>query len=91
MVQVTAPRLGETIGDPACGSAGFLCESYDYLRHRTTTLTTAQLTRLQKTTFYGQKKKSLAYIIGIMNLILHGIDAPNILLTNTLSQNLADI
>ncbi len=91
MVQVTAPRLGETIGDPACGSAGFLCESYDYLRHRTTTLTTAQLTRLQKSTFYGQEKKSLAYIIGIMNLILHGIDAPNILLTNTLSQNLADI
>ena len=91
MVQVTAPRLGETIGDPACGSAGFLCESYDYLRHRTTTLTTAQLTRLQKTTFYGQEKKSLAYIIGIINLILHGIDAPNIRLTNTLSQNLADI
>ena len=91
MVQVTAPQLGETIGDPACGSAGFLCEAYEYLRHGQKTLTTAQLTRLQEQTFYGQEKKSLAYVIGVMNLILHGIDVPNILLTNTLSQNLADI
>ena len=91
MVQVTAPQLGETIGDPACGSAGFLCEAYEYLRHGQKTLTTAQLTQLQEQTFYGQEKKSLAYVIGVMNLILHGIDVPNILLTNTLSQNLADI
>ena len=91
MVQVTKPKLGETIADPACGSAGFLCEAHDYLRRRKTPLTTAQLTQLQTKTFYGQEKKSLAYIIGIMNLILHGIDAPNILHTNTLSTNLTDI
>ncbi|MAB29404.1 MAG: type I restriction endonuclease subunit M, partial [Planctomycetaceae bacterium] len=91
MVEVIAPKLGETICDPACGSAGFLCESYDYLRHDTKTLSTAQLKTLQESTFYGKEKKSLAYILGIMNMILHGIDAPNIILTNTLSENLADI
>lgn len=91
MVQVTAPKIGETIYDGACGSAGFLCESYDYLRHGKKKLTTAQLKKIQEKTFYGKEKKSLAYIIGIMNMILHGIDAPNIVHTNTLTENLADI
>ena len=91
MVEVTAPKLGETIYDGACGSAGFLCESHDHLRHGNKKLTTSQLKTLQKKTFFGKEKKSLAYIIGIMNMILHGIDAPNIILTNTLTENLADI
>ncbi len=89
MVKVTAPKIGNTIYDGACGSAGFLCESYDYLRAGK--LTTKQLKTLQNGTFYGKEKKSLAYILGIMNMILHGIDAPNIIHTNTLSENLADI
>jgi type I restriction enzyme M protein len=46
---------------------------------------------LQKNTFYGKEKKSLAYIIGTMNMILHGIDAPNLIHTNTLGENIADI
>ena len=91
MVQVTDPKIGKTIYDGACGSAGFLCESHDYLRHGKKKLTTSQLKKLQEETFYGKEKKSLAYIIGIMNMILHGIDAPNIVHTNTLSENLADI
>ena len=91
MVQVTAPKIGETIYDGACGSAGFLCESHDYLRHGKKKLTTSQLKKLQQKTFYGKEKKSLAYIIGIMNMILHAIDAPNIIHTNTLTENLADI
>jgi len=49
------------------------------------------MTTLQKKTFYGKEKKSLAYIIGIMNMILHGIEAPNIVHTNTLSENISDI
>ena len=89
MVQVVAPKIGETVYDGACGSAGFLCEAYDYMRAGK--LSTKQLTTLQSKTFYGKEKKSLAYIIGIMNLILHGIDAPNIIHTNTLTENLADI
>ena len=91
MVQVIAPKPGETIYDGACGSAGFLCEGYDYLRHGRKKITTSQLNKLQGKTFYGKEKKSLAYIIGIMNMILHGINAPNIVHTNTLAENLADI
>lgn len=89
MVQITKPKLGERIYDGACGSAGFLCEAYEYLAK--SKLTTAQAELLQTRTFYGKEKKSLAYVIGIMNMILHGIEAPNILHTNTLTENLADI
>ena len=54
-------------------------------------LTTGDLNTLQTRTFYGKEKKSLAYVIAIMNMILHGIEAPNIIHTNTLTENLADI
>ena len=89
MVQVVNPKIGERIYDGAAGSAGFLCEAHDYLRKGE--LTTSQLQALQTRTFYGKEKKSLAYVIAIMNMILHGIDAPNIIHTNTLAENLADI
>jgi type I restriction enzyme M protein len=91
IVAVTAPRLGETICDPAVGSAGFLCEAFDYLRAQNPRRTTAQDRVLQERTFFGKEKKSLAYVIAIMNMILHGIEAPNIIRTNTLAENLADI
>jgi type I restriction enzyme M protein len=91
MVQVVHPKIGERIYDGACGSAGFLCESYEYLKQTNPKRTTAQDRTLQERTFYGKEKKSLAYVIAIMNLILHGIEAPNILHTNTLTENIADI
>lgn len=90
MIKVVKPEIGEKIYDGACGSAGFLCEAFDYLSAGKN-LTTKDLTTLQTKTFYGKEKKSLAYVIAIMNLILHGIEAPNIIHTNTLSENLADI
>ena len=90
MVQVVQPKIGERIYDGACGSAGFLCEAFDFLKAKKG-LTTRELRTLQERTFYGKEKKSLAYVIAIMNMILHGIDAPNILHTNTLAENLADI
>jgi type I restriction enzyme M protein len=90
MVQVVQPKVGERIYDGACGSAGFLCESFDYLRGQPG-LTADNLRTLQERTFYGKEKKSLAYVIAIMNMILHGIEAPNIIHTNTLTENLADI
>jgi len=90
MIQVVKPKIGERVYDGACGSAGFLCESFDYLK-RKGSLTTKDLTTLQTRTFFGKEKKSLAYVIAIMNMILHGIDAPNIIHTNTLAENLADI
>ncbi|GAB1233795.1 N-6 DNA methylase [Ferrigenium sp. UT5] len=90
MVQVVNPKIGETIYDGACGSAGFLCEAFDYLRAKSH-LTTRDLKTLQEGTFYGIEKKSLAYVIAIMNMILHGIEAPNIAHANTLALNLADV
>ena len=91
IVRVVQPRIGERVYDPAVGSAGFLCEAFDYLRETNPKRTTAQDRLLQEHTFHGKEKKSLAYVIGIMNLILHGIEAPNIVHTNTLAENLADI
>ena len=101
IVKVVAPKIGDKIYDGACGSAGFLCEAFNYLKHRSSTTSSGSVTGnglssrdweiLQKQTFYGKEKKSLAYIIGIMNMILHGIEAPNIIHTNTLAENLGDI
>ena len=91
IVKVVQPKIGERIYDGAVGSAGFLCEAYQYLKATYPKRTTAQDRTLQERTFYGKEKKSLAYVIAIMNLILHGIEAPNILHTNTLTENLADI
>jgi type I restriction enzyme M protein len=90
IVQVINPKLGDKVYDGAVGSAGFLCEAYEYLR-TSKELTVKEFETLQKKTFYGKEKKSLAYIIGIMNMILHGIEAPNIIHTNTLAENIADI
>ena len=90
IIQVVTPKIGQTIYDGAAGSAGFLCESFAYLSG-SKQLTTGEVEILQKKTFYGKEKKSLAYIIGTMNMILHGIDAPNLLHTNTLGENIADI
>ena len=63
IVRVVAPKLGETIYDGAAGSAGFLCEAYDYLKATYPERTTAQDRALQQSTFYGKEKKSLAYVI----------------------------
>jgi type I restriction enzyme M protein len=90
IIRVVQPKIGERIYDGACGSAGFLCESFDYIKDQGD-LTTKAAKTLQEKTFFGKEKKSLAYVIAIMNMILHGIEAPNIIHTNTLTENLADI
>jgi len=90
MVQVIDPQIGETIYDGAAGSCGFLCEAYDHLLERMDK-TTKNLETLQERTFYGKEKKNLAYVIGVMNMILHGIEAPNIIHTNTLGESIRDI
>lgn len=90
MIQVVDPKIGETIYDGAAGSGGFLCEAFEYLYERMDK-TTENLRILQEETFYGKEKKNLAYVIGIMNMILHGIEAPNITHTNTLSEDIRSI
>lgn len=89
MIAVLDPRIGETIYDGACGSAGFLCEAFDYLDAKATSTRDKEV--LQRATFTGKEKKSLAYVIAIMNMILHGIEAPRVLHVNTLTESLADI
>jgi type I restriction enzyme M protein len=90
IIEVLNPQVGEKIYDAACGSAGFLCEAYAYMYDRMEK-NTANLKTLQENTLYGKEKKNLAYIIGVMNMILHGIEAPNIIHTNTLTENIRDI
>ncbi len=89
IIKVIRPTIGEKIYDGAAGSCGFLCEAHDYLAPQART--TGDRDILQTRTFYGKEKKSLAYVIGTMNMILHGIDAPNIVHTNTLSEQILDI
>ena len=90
IVKVVNPEIGNTIYDGAVGSAGFLVEAFEYLK-KSKKLSTSDSETLQNNTFYGKEKKSLAYIIGIMNMILHGVEAPNIIHTNTLAESLSDI
>jgi type I restriction enzyme M protein len=90
MIKVVKPKIGERIYDGAAGSAGFLCEAYDYLLKRMDK-TTDNLKTIQENTFFGKEKKSLAYVVGLMNMILHGIEAPNLIHTNTLGENIRDI
>ncbi|WP_431475253.1 N-6 DNA methylase [Marinobacter sp. KM021] len=97
MIKVINPRIGERIYDAAAGSAGFLCEAHDYLRYGPDgqgddrRLSTADLETLQTRTFYAKEKKSLPYVIGIMNMILHGVETPNIVHTNSLTEDLCQI
>jgi type I restriction enzyme M protein len=91
IVKVVDPKIGEKIYDGACGSAGFLVEAYNYLTEDKAKLSSKQMEILQNETFYGKEIKGLAYIIGIMNMILHGVEAPNIRHMNTLAENINDI
>lgn len=91
IVKVVDPQIGNTIYDGAVGSGGFIVESFDYLTQDKSKLSPDDWNTLQKKTFYAKEKKPLPFIIGLMNMILHGIDAPNIIRTNTLSENLTDI
>ena len=89
MIQVVKPKIGERIYDGALGSAGFLCEAYRISPPGRADHQPAP--DAADRTFYGKEKKSLAYVIAMMNMILHGIEAPNIVHTNTLTENITDI
>src|SRR5574340_284088 len=89
MVEVTAPVLGETVLDPACGTGGFLVESYDHLAGQVKTPDDRRI--LQRETLHGQEAKPLPYMLAQMNLLLHGLEAPMIAYGNTLASKLTDI
>ncbi len=91
MVQAIDPKPGETIYDAAAGSCGFLVEAFEHLKNKRNQLSTEQWDFIQRDTFFGFEKTSLAYVMGMMNMILHGIESPNLFRGNTLTQNIRDI
>lgn len=89
MVQVSNPRLGETVLDPACGTGGFLVEAYDHLAPQVSSPDNRR--RLQRESLFGQEAKPLPYMLAQMNLLLHGLEAPQIAYGNTLEQRINEI
>src|SRR5690606_30457731 len=77
MVDVLAPQVGETVYDPACGSAGFLVQAWEYMRKLAAAQSAEAYDVLQHRTFYGQEKLGLSALLGTMNLVLHGVTTPN--------------
>jgi type I restriction enzyme M protein len=91
LVKVADPKPGQTIYDAAAGSCGFLVEAFEHLKRQRKKLSTTQWEYIQQDTFFGFEKTSLAYVMGMMNMILHGIESPNLFRKNTLTQNIRDI
>ena len=89
MVAVTDPRLGETLLDPACGTGGFLVEAYTHLAKQVKTVTDRKI--LQEKSLLGCEAKNLPYLLCQMNLLLHGLDSPQIDSGNSLRFKLSDI
>jgi len=89
MVQVSDPKLGETLLDPACGTGGFLVEAYDHLLQQVVTPDDRRI--LQRETLSGQEAKPLPYMLVQMNLLLHGLEAPQIAYGNTLERRISEI
>ncbi len=85
MIKAIDPQLGRTIYDGAAGSGGFLTETYTYLRSKVKTA--GELKFLKEETFYGKNKKPEPYLLGTMNMILHGIESPNMIHANTLNED----
>ncbi|MBI3409595.1 MAG: N-6 DNA methylase [Planctomycetes bacterium] len=89
MVAVTNPRLGETLLDPACGTGGFLVEAFQHLEKQCKTVQDRQV--LQSRSIYGGEAKPLPYMLAQMNLLLHGLESPNLDKGNSLSVRLAEL
>lgn len=86
MVQVISPTIDDTVYDPGCGTGGFLAQSFEFIRSNLGTDATAeQLETLKQRTFWGREKENLIYPIALANLVLHGIDKPNLWHGNTLT------
>ncbi|MFZ5480149.1 MAG: N-6 DNA methylase [Myxococcota bacterium] len=88
IVQVVDPKLGEVVLDPACGTAGFLVEAFNHMRP-------AARTRAERDQLHagirGQEAKPLPYLLAQMNLLLHGVDVPQVEYGNTLAVKLHEL
>lgn len=89
MVEVTDPKLGEVILDPACGTGGFLAESFAHLEKQCKTVQDRKM--LQERAIRGGEAKPLPYMLAQMNLLLHGLDAPAIEYGNSLAVKITEL
>lgn len=89
IVQLIDPKIGETIYDPACGTCGFLIQAHLLLEPKAKTTDAIKI--LNSRTFYGKEKTPLPYVLGLMNMTLHGIDYPRIEKKNTLQDDIRQI
>jgi type I restriction enzyme M protein len=88
IVDRLAPRLGERVLDPACGTAGFLAETYEHLKSEARS---PEAREALQASLLGSEKKPMPYLLGVMNLLLHGIEAPQLVERNTLASNIRTI
>jgi type I restriction enzyme M protein len=86
MVDVINPQIGETIYDPASGSCGFLAQAYLHMQPKTRTIEDDEF--LQNRAFFGQEKKGLSFLLGTMNMVLHGVTSPNLIRANTVEESM---
>ena len=88
MVRQLQPRLGECVLDPACGTGGFLVETFERLRE---VVRRPEQHNLLRDSLTGIEKKQMPYLLCAMNMLLHGIESPHIIERNTLSSSLRQI
>jgi len=89
IVEVVDPKIGETVYDPACGTCGFLVQAYLWMKQYERTIEDHRT--LQEHTFFGQEKKSVPALLGLMNMVLHGVTAPRVVRRNTLEENIRQV
>lgn len=89
MVQALDPQLGETVLDPACGTGGFLVEAFQHLAKQVKTPKDRKV--LHNGSLFGQEAKPLPYLLCEMNLLLHGVESPQIDYGNSLALKVTEI
>ncbi|VTR92760.1 sam-dependent methyltransferase : N-6 DNA methylase OS=Nitrobacter winogradskyi (strain Nb-255 / ATCC 25391) GN=Nwi_0269 PE=4 SV=1: HsdM_N: N6_Mtase [Gemmata massiliana] len=89
MVTALDPRLGETVLDPACGTGGFLVEAFTHLEKQAKK--TEDFATLQQRSVFGQEAKPLPFMLCQMNLLLHGLNAPQITKGNSLAVKISEL
>ena len=89
MVEMCNPKIGQTILDPACGTGGFLIEAFAYLKEQSNSV--ESMKKLQSESIFGGEAKPLPYLLCQMNMLLHGIENPDIVFDNSLKVPLREI